>query len=114
MEGFLPPTGVSERLVLVKTFQPESTLTTSLPFVATVTSGKQGERRSQRGGGDSYPRGLSTDSKETDGARLTGGSRAARGTHSRSATVFLAIVRKEFYWGGREGDVTSGLVGEMR
>jgi len=52
MEGFLPPTGVSERLVLVKTFQPESTLTTSLPFVATVTSGKRGERRSQRGGGD--------------------------------------------------------------
>ena len=49
MEGFLPPTGVSERLVLVKTFQPESALTTSLPF---VTSGKRRERRSQRGGGD--------------------------------------------------------------
>jgi len=45
MEGFLSPTGVSERLVLVKTFQPESALTTSLPF---VTSGKRRERRSQR------------------------------------------------------------------
>jgi len=45
---------------------------------------------------------------------LTGGSRAARGIYSRSATVFLAIVWKEFYWGGREGDVTSGLVGEVR
>ena len=51
MEGFLPPTGVSERLVLVKMFQPESALTTSLPFVATVISGKRGERRSQRGKG---------------------------------------------------------------
>jgi hypothetical protein len=53
-------------------------------------------REEESEGGGKTPRGLSTDSKETEGARVTGGSRAARGTHLRSATVFLAVCGSSF------------------
>jgi hypothetical protein len=69
--------------------------------------------REEESEGERNSRGLSTDSKEAEGARVMGGSRAISGTHSRSATVFLAILWEGVWWGGREVDVRACGQGEV-